>query len=76
MFFGATVTLCDEQGVERTYQIVGIDETDIARGRISWVSPLARAMIKAREGDSVRFQSPAGWREIEIVDIAYRELEP
>ena len=56
VFFGATVTLCDEQGEEQCYQIVGVDETDLARGRISWISPLARALLKAREGDVVRFQ--------------------
>lgn len=76
VFFGATVTLADEQGDEQTYQIVGVDETDFARGRISWVSPLARAVIKAREGDVVRFQSPAGWREIEVIAIEYRRIDP
>ncbi|MFZ4536931.1 transcription elongation factor GreB [Propionivibrio sp.] len=76
VFFGATVTLCDEQGIEQVYQIVGVDETDFARGRISWVSPLARALLKAREGDSVRFQSPAGWREVEVLEIDYRSIEP
>ena len=75
VFFGATVTLCDEQGEEQTYQIVGVDETDFARGRISWISPLARALIKAREGDQVRFQSPAGWREIEVLSIEYKALD-
>ena len=76
MFFGATITLRDEQGQEQSYQIVGVDETDFARGRISWVSPLARAVLKAREGDLVRFQSPAGWREIEVVAIEYIDIEP
>ena len=76
VFFGATVTIGDEQGEEQTYQIVGVDETDIARGRISWVSPLARALLKAREGDTVRFQSPAGWREVEVVTVEYRSIEP
>jgi len=76
VFFGATVTLRDEQGQDQTYQIVGVDETDFARGRISWVSPLARALLKAREGDLVRFQSPAGWREIEVTLIEYRDIEP
>ena len=76
VFFGATVTICDEQQVEQTYQIVGVDETDFARGRISWVSPLARALLKAREGDVVRFQSPAGWREIEVLSIEYVSIEP
>ena len=59
-FFGATVTLADETGIESTYTIVGVDETDLARGRISG-SPLARSLIKAREGDTVRFRAlPAG----------------
>ena len=76
VFFGATITLRDEQDQEQSYQIVGVDETDFARGRISWVSPLARAVLKAREGDLVRFQSPAGWREIEVVAIEYIDIEP
>ena len=75
VFFGATVTVGDEQGVEQTYQIVGVDETDFSRRRISWVSPLARALLKAREGDVVRFQSPAGWREVEVLEIAYRAID-
>ena len=76
VFFGATVTVCDEQGDEQTYQIVGVDETDFLRGRISWISPLARALLRAREGDQVRFQSPAGWREIEVVNVAYVAIAP
>ncbi len=76
VFFGATVMIGDEQGDEQTYQIVGVDETDFARNRISWVSPLARALLKAREGDMVRFQSPAGWREVEVLCIEYRCIEP
>ena len=76
VFFGATVTIGDEQGAEQTYQIVGVDETDFSRNRISWVSPLARALLKAREGDLVRFQSPAGWREVEVVTIEYLSIEP
>lgn len=75
VFFGATVSIFDEHGQELTYQIVGVDETDFARNRISWVSPLARALLKAREGDLVRFQSPSGWREIEVVGIAYLPIE-
>jgi transcription elongation factor GreB len=75
VFFGATVTLVDDQGAENTYTIVGVDETDLGRGHISWVSPLARALIKAREGDTVRFQSPAGWREVDIVSVDYRSIE-
>jgi transcription elongation factor GreB len=71
VFFGATVTIVDGDGLETSYQIVGVDEADAAGGRISWLSPLARALIKAREGDLVRFQSPAGPRELEVVEIRY-----
>ena len=76
VFFGATVTIADENGDEQTYQIVGIDETDFSRNRISWVSPLARALIKAREADIVRFQSTAGMREIEVLSVEYVAIEP
>jgi len=76
VFFGATVTIADEQGDEHTYQIVGVDETDFARGRISWISPLARALIKAQEGEVVRFQSPSGVREVEVIAIVYRRIDP
>lgn len=75
VFFGATVTVADAQGAENTYTIVGIDEADASLGRISWISPLARALIKAREGDSIRFQSPVGVREIDIVEVRYRALD-
>lgn len=75
VFFGATVTLCDGDGVENTYAIVGIDEADASQGRISWISPLARALLKAREGDTVRFQSPVGIKEIDIVEVHYRALD-
>jgi len=71
VFFGATVTVCDEAGEEATYSIVGVDEADAGSGLISWISPLARALMKAREGDLVRFQSPAGLRELEVVAIRY-----
>ena len=71
VFFGATVTILDGEGIEASYQIVGIDEADATQGRISWLSPLARALIKAREGDQVRFQSPAGWRLLDVVGIRY-----
>ncbi len=75
VFFGATVTIADETGDAQTYQIVGVDETDFSRNRISWISPLARALLKAREGDLVRFQSPAGWREVEVLSIEYKSLD-
>ena len=71
IFFGARVTVYHELDGEATYQIVGIDEADAGAGLISWISPLARALMKAREGDTVRFLSPLGLREIEIVAIRY-----
>jgi len=72
VFFGATVTIADaDGGDEQSWQIVGVDEADASQGRISWVSPLARALLKAREGDLVRFMSPAGNREIEVLEIRY-----
>ncbi|MDR1275511.1 MAG: transcription elongation factor GreB [Candidatus Accumulibacter sp.] len=76
VFFGATVIVGEEDGRESRYQIVGVDETDPARNRISWVSPLAKALIKAREGDVVRFRSPAGWREIEVLAVEYIPIDP
>ena len=75
VFFGARVTVAEADGVESTYTIVGVDEADVARGRISWISPLARALIKAREGDSIRFQSPVGIREIDIIEVVYEIIE-
>ncbi|TSA20135.1 MAG: transcription elongation factor GreB [Betaproteobacteria bacterium] len=74
VYFGATVTVLDDQGTESVYAIVGIDEADPGRGRISWVSPLARALIKAELGAEIRFQTPGGWRELEIVAIRYCAL--
>ncbi len=72
VFFGATVTVTDLDGDnEQTWQIVGVDEADASAGRISWISPLARALLKAREGDTVRFMSPAGPRELEVAEIRY-----
>ncbi len=75
VFFGARVTIADADGSENTYTIVGVDEMDLSRGHISWISPLARALIKAREGDSIRFQSPLGIREIDIVEVVYRTID-
>ncbi len=71
VFFAATVTVCDADGAEATYQIVGIDEANAVEGRISWISPLARALMKAREGDTVRFDSPGGLRELDVIEIRY-----
>ncbi|PKO38758.1 MAG: transcription elongation factor GreB [Betaproteobacteria bacterium HGW-Betaproteobacteria-4] len=74
IFFGARVTIADADGVENTYTIVGVDETDVSKGRISWISPLARALLKSREGDSIRFQSPIGIREIDILEVSYEVI--
>lgn len=72
VFFGATVTIDDvDGGNEQTWQIVGVDEADASNGRISWIAPLSRALLKAREGDVVRFMSPAGVREIEVLEVRY-----
>ena len=70
VFFGATVTY-QEDGVERTVRIVGIDEVDLKRGHISWISPLARALMKAAPGDSVVVHAPKKTKQIEIVDVEY-----
>ena len=75
VYFGATVTICDSDGEEAIYRIVGMDEANAGEGRISWISPLARALMKAREGDLIRFESPAGMREIEIIEVSYSASE-
>ena len=75
VFFGATVTIATARGEARTVAIVGVDEIDTARGYISWVSPMARALTKAREGDTVTLRTPGGAEEIEIVKVSYVPLE-
>jgi transcription elongation factor GreB len=75
VFFGATVTVCDANGCESTYSIVGIDEADVAGGRISWVSPLARALLKLREGDTAMLRTPTGINELEVVGVIYCMLD-
>ncbi|MCU0967996.1 MAG: transcription elongation factor GreB [Rubrivivax sp.] len=71
VFFGATVTYADARGDERTITIKGIDEADSLRGEVSWVSPVARALLKARVGDKVTLVTPAGAERIEVVDVRY-----
>lgn len=71
IYFGATVTYVDDQQVERTITIMGIDEADNAQGQVSWISPVARALMKAREGDEVPLQTPGGTRLLEIVSVSY-----
>jgi len=74
VFFGATVTYCDSKGAERTISIVGQDEVDPPRNRISWISPVARALTKAREGDVVTLRTPAGIENLEIIALRYAAL--
>ena len=71
IFFGAEVTIMEPDGQEHTYRIVGVDETHLGEHCISWISPMARALIKAREGDTVTVQSPSGPREVEIISVRY-----
>lgn len=71
VFFGARVTYEDSRGEARTVRIVGVDEADLSRGEVSWVSPVARALHKAYEGDVVKLRTPGGIEEIEVVAIAY-----
>ena len=75
IFFGATVTVRDSHGETRTVSIVGVDEIDTHRGYISWVSPMARALIKAREGDLVTLKTPGGVEELEILEVRYKSLD-
>ena len=72
--FGATVTIADASGDERDVTIVGVDELDMDDARVSWRSPLARALLKARVGDTVTVRAPRGPEQIEIVAIRYDEL--
>jgi transcription elongation factor GreB len=74
IYFGATVEVVNGRGEPRTVSIVGVDEIDTARGYISWVSPMARALIKAREGDVVTLHTPAGPEELEIASVRYVPL--
>jgi transcription elongation factor GreB len=71
VFFGATVTYATAQGQERTVTIKGIDESDSLQGEVSWVSPIARALLKAREGDEVRLVTPGGVETIEVLSVSY-----
>lgn len=71
VFFGATVVYENKAGEETTVTIVGIDEIDPLNGKISWISPVARALIKARTGDVVTLHTPGGQDELEILDVHY-----
>jgi transcription elongation factor GreB len=74
VFFGATVRYATSAGAERVVHIVGLDEVDLDRNYISWVSPLARALIKSGPGDSVVLRAPGGTDELEILDVRYERI--
>ena len=75
IFFGATVTYARANGDENTVTIVGVDEIDLRRNHISWISPLARALMKARPGDSVTLRAPGGVEELDVIAVRYRRVE-
>ncbi len=71
IFFGATVIYADPEGAEHTVTIVGVDEAEPLNGKISWISPVARALIKFREGDTVTLRTPSGVHDLDIIQIIY-----
>ncbi len=73
--FGATVTVADEEGDERTYRIVGIDESEPTVGKVSWISPLAKTLMGARVGDGVTLRTPKGEEELEVLEVRFVAIE-
>ena len=73
VFFGATVTYVNQRDEERTITIKGVDEVDNLKGEVSWVSPIARALLKSRVGDEVQLMTPGGLEQIEVVEVHYPE---
>jgi transcription elongation factor GreB len=71
IFFGATVTYAEESGLERTVHIVGIDEANSLAGQVSWISPIAKALMKNKVGDVVRLMTPSGVQEVDILEVTY-----
>jgi transcription elongation factor GreB len=71
VFFGATVIYADAQGAQKTITILGVDEADSAKAQVSWMAPIARALMKAREGDEVRLDTPAGVQFLEVLQVSY-----
>jgi transcription elongation factor GreB len=74
IFFSATVLILRGDGREQRLSIVGVDEIDLARGHISWISPIARTLLKAREGDSLLFRGPEGDEDIEVLEVIYQRI--
>jgi transcription elongation factor GreB len=75
VLFGCTVTIENEDAEQKVLSIVGVDEIDSVRGRISWVSPMGRALLGSSEGDVVTVKTPNGNREYEVVEVAYQPLD-
>jgi transcription elongation factor GreB len=75
VFFGATVTYEDESGLQRTVTILGIDEADNLKQQVSWVSPIARTLLRTQVGDVVRLSSPGGIQDIEIIRVSYPKAD-
>ena len=71
VFFGATVTYADTQGIERTITILGIDEADSSQSQVSWIAPVSRALLKSHIGDVVKLVTPSGVQELEVLDVSY-----
>ena len=74
VLFGCTVTVENEEGEEKVFSIVGEDEIDLPKGRVSWVSPIGKALLGSSRGDLISFRSPGGVEELEIVDVEYKQL--
>ena len=75
VLFGATVTVEDDEGEEKAYSIVGIDEYDVGKGKVSWVSPIGKALLGRSEGDLVSFVTPGGVSELEIIKVEYKTID-
>ena len=73
VFFGATVLYARADDSETRITIMGIDEADSTQGQVSWISPIAQALLKAREGDEVKMRTPAGWETIAVLEVSYPE---
>ena len=76
VYFGATVTYVDDQDVTRTVTIMGIDEADSSQGQVSWISPVARALLKAKVGEEVSLPTPSGARTLEVLEVVYPAARP
>lgn len=75
VLFGCTVTVENEEGEEKVYSIVGVDEYEPSLGHVSWTSPIGKALLGSSEGDMVSFQSPGGLVELEIISVEYKALD-